>query len=112
MGAALIEAKRIRGFSRSFRTHFHDEYSIALVREWRSRAEFPSGIREISGGCLVLIPDRVPHACNPERSGTWSYVLLLADPAWISGISPEAEIRDFLFPEDLRILPAPRIRSP
>ncbi len=107
MGAALIEAKRLRGFSRSFRTHFHEEYSIALVREGRSRAEFPSGIREISGGCLVLIPDRVPHACNPERSGTWSYVLLLADPAWISGISPEAEIRDFLFPEDLRILPAP-----
>lgn len=107
MDGFLVEAKRIRGFSRSFRTHFHEEYSIALVREGRSRAEFPSGPREVSGGCLVLIPARVPHACNPDTAGAWTYLLLLTDPAWISGISPEAEIRDFLFTEDHRILPAP-----
>lgn len=107
MDGFLVEAKRIRGFSRSYRAHFHEEYSVALVREGRSRAVFPSGDRAVAAGSLVLIPAGVPHACNPDTAGAWSYLLLLADPRWVAGLSGDPEVRAALLSGDGRILRAP-----
>lgn len=107
MDGFLVEAKRIRGFSRSFRAHFHEEYSVALVREGCSRAVFPSGDRTVAAGSLVLIPPGVPHACNPDTAGAWSYLLLLADPRWVAGLSGDPTVRAALLSGEGRILRAP-----
>jgi len=107
MKTAVVEAKRVRGFSRSFRRHFHEEYSIALVREGRSRADCPAGSRRVSSGNLVLIPEGVPHACNPDVRGAWSYLLLLIDPEWMLRVSRDAGTRNSLYSKEVGILPAP-----
>ena len=107
MSAFLLETKRIRNFSGSFRTHFHEEYSVAFVREGFSRAAAPSGSVDVYAGNLVLIPEGVPHACNPDIRGAWAYTLLLIDPAWIRGLSGDPTIRTFLSTPDIKVLPAP-----
>ncbi len=106
MAPAVVEAKRIRGFSRSFRMHFHEEYSIALVLNGRIRSETPAGGSSEGPGRLVLIPEGIPHACNPEVPGAWSYILLLVRPGWMRENFEEPVLRRFLYSGALRAVPA------
>ncbi len=75
----LAEAKAIRGFERAFRLHFHPEWSVALVHRGTSRARIGSAWYEVSAGDIVRIPPFLPHVCNPDRKGHWSYDLLLVE---------------------------------
>ncbi len=75
----LAEAKAIRGFERAFRLHFHPEWSVALVHRGTSRARIGSAWYEVAAGDIVRIPPFLPHVCNPDRKGHWSYDLLLVE---------------------------------
>lgn len=75
----LAEYKAVRGFERAFVLHFHPEWSVALVRRGTSRARIGSVWYDVAAGDVVLIPPYLPHVCNPDRRGHWSYDLLLVD---------------------------------
>lgn len=75
----LTEAKAVRGFERAFKLHFHPERSIVLVRRGTSRARIGSAWYDVAEGDLVQIPPFLPHVCNPDRKGHWSYDLLLVE---------------------------------
>jgi AraC-like DNA-binding protein len=75
----LTEAKAVRGFERAFKLHFHPERSIVLVHRGTSRARLGSTWYAVAEGDLVVIPAFLPHVCNPDRKGHWSYDLILVD---------------------------------
>lgn len=86
----VMERKRVRDFSRAFGMHFHPELSIALVSRGRSVAFIGGARRTVRGGDLVIIPPFLPHCCNPDRSGDWSYELLLLAGAEPRGVQRSA----------------------
>lgn len=79
------EVKTIDGLSRAYRSHVHDEVSIAYVWKGSTCARVQGEEIPLCGECAVVIPPGVVHACNPVAGSGWNYTLALVDPeacAW------------------------------
>ncbi len=97
---AIKEVKTITDLSRAFRTHVHDELSLAYVWQGSSLARIDGREVAITGECLVVIPPGVAHACNPVPETGWAYTLTL--------LAPQRDVpwNDALFAAPYRILGA------
>lgn len=80
---SLKEIKSIHQLQGKFKKHFHEDYSIAIVTRGSTIAWFDGAEYRIEEGEIVLIPQCVVHACNPQAQDNWSYWLITVKPSWL-----------------------------
>ena len=82
-GGFIREARLVGGPRRRLGRHFHEDYALAFVRSGSSESWAAGAARLVSGGEVVLLPPRLPHACNPRDGCEWSYALFMLAPRWV-----------------------------
>lgn len=67
------EIKSADFIQQRFPFHFHDTYSIGVIKSGAEKLILPAKELQLCAGSLVIIPPRYPHAHAFADSAAWSY---------------------------------------
>lgn len=70
----------------SYKKHAHEEYSLGIVEQGRSRSWFEGKVKETYPKTMVFLPPGFIHACNPSSKAVWKYKMLFINTVWIGSI--------------------------
>ncbi len=93
----FVEGKRCRADELTYHRHFHEEYSIGLIRRGRTNAWCDGKLWEVEQGRIISFPPQMLHACHPQQGLEWSYDMLFIHPDWLQGME-QSELKQIHIP--------------
>ncbi len=84
----FLEAKHCLADDLAYHKHFHEEYSIGLIHQGRTRAWCDGQLLHVDAGRVISFPPQMLHACQPEPELGWQYSMLFIQPEWLKQLEP------------------------
>ncbi|MCR2803913.1 AraC family transcriptional regulator [Paenibacillus soyae] len=78
----FLEAKHCQGSDLAYQKHFHEEYSIGLIRRGETQAWCDGLNWRVEAGRMISFPPLMMHACQPAEEADWTYDMLFVKPEW------------------------------
>lgn len=80
----FFELKLGNKCSTAFKKHSHEWFSLGLVRDGDTSFWHDGKTSKLHAGDVVFMPPGFMHSCNPVNVDRWRFIMLFADPRWLS----------------------------
>lgn len=87
----FFELKSCNTSALSYKKHAHEEYSIGIVDQGKSRFWYEGKVDEVHSKTMVFLPPDLVHSCNPVNRNQWEYKMLYVRREWVQGLMESRE---------------------